>query len=745
MTSSLRSWSFILVLAASLGFVGCGDDDSGMPPVPRVDGGPGVDSGGPPTRCSPEDDADMDFISAMDEGAGDVDGDGTPNASDTDSDGDGITDRIEGGDNDCTTVPVDSDADGTPDFLDRDSNADGLDDAGQTGDSDGDGVPDWRENDLDGDGISNALERGMGATPVDTDADGIPDLQDLDSDGDTILDETEGGMDLDEDGTPNFRDLDADGDGMSDSLEAGDGELATPPRVCDQEVSPITRTPLNEDGSSYPGDGFSNFIDTDSDNDGLSDGQEQAVGSDPCRFDSDDDGVDDLFEGAYAERNCPGGVPAAGVDPSICQCGARASCTIRSEDFYLVLPYGGAPQTRVLDFSTSIRVADIFFITDTTGSMGGTVDNVKATVTTPGTGLIDRIGATIPDAWFGGGQHDDMPFASWGSSPDEPFILAIRMTPPDMASAVQSAFNGIMMHGGNDGPESQTLALHQIVTGAGGTWTYGGGFGGGATYTMPNYVGMCLDGGWGAPCFRDAALPIVILFTDICSHNGPPGEDSSCEPYSMVTPVLPTWEEAIAAMNVRGAKFIGVNASPGSSCAGPTAPDSLSPCYFLNRTAEETGSVDLDSNPLVYDLPNTASTTVFADTVVSAVETVATRVPLDVDTGVRGEPSLLANAAMYVKRRTPGCRATPAITPCFEAPPGVLDTQAVAFIDTSTFFGVIPGTRVTFQITFQNDFFRGTDRAELFVAFIDVRGGGSDILDTREVYIVVPANPVPFG
>jgi hypothetical protein len=100
---------------------------------------------------------------------------------------------------------------------------------------------------------------------------------------------------------------------------------------------------------------------------------------------------------------------------------------------------------------------------------------------------------------------------------------------------------------------------------------------------------------------------------------------------------------------------------------------------------------------------------------------------------------------MYVKRRTPGCRATPAITPCFEAPPGVSATQAVAFIDSSTFFGVIPGTRVTFQITFQNDFFRGTDKAELFVAFIDVRGGGSAILDTREVYIVVPANPVPFG
>jgi len=742
MTYRQRSWPLVIVLAAILGVAGCGDDDTA--PVVRADAG-GADTGGPVLRCSPEDDPDADYISTIDEGTGDADADGTANFSDDDSDGDGISDRIEGGDNSCESRPTDSDLDGTPDFLDRDANADGVDDSTQTGDADGDGVPDWRETDFDGDGIPNAIEFGTGATPADTDADGTLDLRDDDSDGDTILDSVEGSTDLDGDGTANFRDLDSDGDGVTDSLEAGDGETATPPRVCDEEVSPVTRTPLNPDDSPYGGDGFSDVVDTDSDNDGLSDGQEVAVGTNPCAFDTDSDGVDDLFEGAFAQRNCPGGVPAVGVDISICTCGNNAGCTIREEDFYLVLPYGGAPQTRALNFSTNIRVADIFFITDTTGSMGGTVENVKATVTTPGTGLIDRIGETIPDAWFGGGQHDDMPFASWGSSPDEPFILAIRMTPPEMASAVQTAFNGIMLHGGGDGPESQTIGLHAIVTGMGGTWTYGGGFGGGATYTMPNYAGMCLDGGWGAPCFRDAALPIIVLFTDICSHNGPPGEDSGCEPYSGVDPVLPVWEEMIAAMNRRGAKFIGVNASGGSSCAGPTAPDGVSPCYFLKRTAEETGSVDLDTNALVYDLPNSASTTVFADTIAGAVETVATRVPLDVDTGVRAEPNPLANAVMFVKRRTPGCRATPAIDPCFVPPAGVAADQAVAFIDTSTFFGVIPGTQVTFQITFQNDFFRGTDRAELFVALIDVRGGGSSILDTREVYIVVPANPIPFG
>jgi hypothetical protein len=694
MTYRQGSWTLGLVIAAALSLGGCGDKTP-TPPEPRPDGGGvdgghevdagDVDAGEPLDHCTAANDTDRDTVSNTDEGTGDADEDGIPNARDDDSDGDGIGDRIEAGDFDCLTPPVDTDSDGTPDFLD------------------------------------------------------------LDSDGDMVLDSMEGGADLDGDGVPSFRDLDSDGDGITDSVEAGDAELASPPVACDQEISPVTRTRLNPDGTPYPGDGFPDYIDTDSDNDGLADGQEIAVGSDPCNVDTDGDGVDDLFEGAYAERNCPGGVPLPGVDVSVCTCGGSAACTIPTEDFYLVLPYGGAPQLRTLEFGTTIRVADIFFITDTTGSMSGTVTNVKATVTTPGTGLIDRIGETIPDAWFGGGQHDDMPFSGWGSSPDEPFILAIRMTAPSAASAVQAAFNGIVTHGGADGPESQTFALHQIVTGAGGTWTYAGGFGLGATYFMPNYVGSCLDSGWGAPCFREAAMPIIVHFTDICSHNGPPGEDPSCDPYTDVAPVLPTWEEAIAAMNRRGAKYIGVNASGYDTCAGPTVPDGTSPCYFMKRTAEETGSVDLDGNPLVYDLPNTSSSTVFADTIAGAVQTVATRVPLDVDTGVRAEPSPLANAVMFVKRRTPGCTATPAIDPCFVPPAGTAADQAVAFIDTSTFFGVIPGTLVTFQITFQNDFFRGTDRAELFVAYIDVRGGGSAILDTRQVYIVVPANPIPFG
>lgn len=685
-----------------------------------------VDSGAAVLRCSPSDDVDEDTISNEDEGDGDPDGDGIPNHEDTDSDGDGLPDAVEAGDRDCQTPPVDSDEDGIPDFLDTDANGDAVPDAEQMErDIDEDGIPDHLDLDVDGDGLSNIIEWGNGNVPVDSDGDGTPDLYDVDSDDDTIGDVHEGAFDADEDGIPNYLDLDSDGDGVEDAYEAGDGDLSTSPTVCDVEVNPVT--------GEQESDGRADFVDPDSDNDGLGDGEEVELGTDPCNLDTDGDGFDDLAEGAYERYNCPDG--RTGRD---CGCATQAGCVIPDEHFYVVLPYGGPPVERDLDFATDIRVADIFFLTDTTGSMGGTLDRVKSTVTTPTTGLIDRISETIPNAWFGGGQHDDFPFNGYGSAADEPFILASRMTPPERAADVQSALDGITLHFGNDGPESQTEALYQIMTGEGGSWTYSG-----STYAMHRYVGDCLDGGWGAPCFRDAALAIIVLFTDICAHEGPPGDSASCRSYSGISPTAHGWTDAIEVMNRRGAKFVGINASSGNSCRSTLGPSGTSPCYYLRRTAEETGSVDVDNNPLVYDLPaGGASDAVFIHTVVGAIETVATRVPLDLDTGTRDDPSdvPMVDATRFIKRRQPSCSAIPPAETCWRTAPELEHDEAVAFYDDSTFFGVIPGTRVTFRITFQNDFYRGGQTAQVFIAFIDVRTGTA-ILDTRQVIVVVPADP----
>ena len=157
---------------------------------------------------------------------------------------------------------------------------------------------------------------------------------------------------------------------------------------------------------------------------------------------------------------------------------------------------------------------------------------------------------------------------------------------------------------------------------------------------------------------------------------------------------------------------------------------------------EDTGTVDLDGTPLVYNLPNGGSDLTFVDTVVGAIETIATRVPLDVDTALRDDPTDAdgVDATRFIVRRQPSCNATPPADTCWSPPMGIEHDAAVAAIDASTFFGAIPGTQVQFRITFWNDFLQGGTSAKVFVAFIDVRGGGSAVLDTRQVFVIVPAS-----
>lgn len=612
-------------------------------------------------RCSAADDPDDDTLSTMDEGDGDLDGDGAPNWNDPDSDGDGIPDSVEAGDALCLTPPVD------------------------------------------------------------TDDDGAPDVFDLDSDGDTLLDADEGPGDADGDTILDFRDLDSDGDGIDDAAEAGDASLETPPRHCDREVDPRT--------GERASDGLADFVDSDSDDDGASDGEELRFGTDPCDPDTDGDGFGDLVEIAREQVRCP-----SGEGHEACSCATDADCGVPSEDVFVVLPHGGDPVPRDLDFATDIRIADVFFLIDTTGSMGAELDLVKSTVTTPGVGILDRVRETIPDAWFGGGQHDDFPFGGYGGGSDEPFLLAIGMTPPARASDVQTALDAMRLHTGGDGPESGTEALHQLMTGLGGRWTYRGD----ATYTMRRYVADCLDTGWGAACFREGVLPIVVHFADFCSHNGPPGDSESCSPYVDVAPSPVSWTDAIAEMNRHGAKYIGINTDL-SPCRGVSGPSGGTPCFFMRRTAEATGAVDVDEQPLVYDLPDGGGTTLFVDTVVEAIETVATRVPVDVDTALRDDPSDAVDARRFVESLVPACGATPATDPCWSPPEGVTAEQAVVRIDESTFFGVVPGTNVTFRVTFRNAFQIAERESRLYVVVVQARTGAV-VLDERQVFVVLPAS-----
>lgn len=151
-------------------------------------------------------DTDGDRISDGDEfgssvTAADSDGDDVIDALDDDSDNDGITDRLEAGDDLIGTPPIHSDADAVADFRDDDSDddtiKDGLDNCrlvpNETQvDTDGDKIGDACEGDTDGDGINDTDDNCpsvKNADQKDNEKDGLGDTCDDDDDNDSVGDE----------------------------------------------------------------------------------------------------------------------------------------------------------------------------------------------------------------------------------------------------------------------------------------------------------------------------------------------------------------------------------------------------------------------------------------------------------------------------------------------------------------------------------------------------------------------------
>ncbi|WP_238376400.1 Ig-like domain-containing protein [Marinagarivorans algicola] len=265
----------------------------------------------------PAADADGDGLPNLLDGQGDSDGDGIANYLDPDSDNDGIPDGIEAG-----IVATDSNNNGIDDAFDAeillavDSDGDGLADLILPLDSDGDTVPDYLDLDSDNDEIPDVIEVGdIANQPVDTDGDGDYDFRDRDSDGDRLADTLEAHgspllpPDSDNDGLADFVDVDSDGDGILDTLES----LNVPaPLGVDTNANGLDDAidaaitggvdknedgvddrfePLNTDGDDLP-----DYLDLDSDNDGITDQQENQIAYVEPTVDSDGNGLIDSLD-----------------------------------------------------------------------------------------------------------------------------------------------------------------------------------------------------------------------------------------------------------------------------------------------------------------------------------------------------------------------------------------------------------------------------------------------------------------
>lgn len=214
---------------------------------------------------------------------GDTDTDSLWDIVDTDDDADGILTIVEGtgeGELDESCDGVGSGPDGVPNYRDTDSDGDFILDIYEPGDANGDGRPDYLvcdecsdPTDPDLDGLCTSLEVQLGTDPndADSDDDGVPDDIEVSS-----------GPDTDRDGLINALDDDDDDDGVPTSVEAPNGDVAR----------------------DRDGDGLFDYLDArdwdgvnfDRDADGLVNGDEEVLGTDPADPDSDGDGFSDGVE-----------------------------------------------------------------------------------------------------------------------------------------------------------------------------------------------------------------------------------------------------------------------------------------------------------------------------------------------------------------------------------------------------------------------------------------------------------------
>jgi hypothetical protein len=499
-----------------------------------------------------------------------------------------------------------------------------------------------------------------------------------DRDGDGIADAVEGTGDLDGDGIPNREDLDSDGDGRPDAEEHGDG---SPCEIVDSDR-----------------DGRADAVDLDSDNDGLSDREEtERFFTNPTEIDTDGDGVTDLGE-----------VRGSMTDPS------DPASTIPDGDFFVVLPFGGAAEERVLRFDTGIKVADVYFLVDVTGSMSSAIANVRTSLNEISAQIAER----IPDVQMGVGRFADFPFETpggggvfdpggteYGQPDDVPYAHVQDIT--GALGDVQTALDGLQASGGADGPESHVEALYQTATGEGGTWR----FNGDRFELPPRSCPMIPDEigrRFGYPCFRPGALPIVVLVSDAEWHNGPGGSNA----YEPFQPAAHIFDHAANALTSIGARFVGVAVRNGGR--DPSG-----------EMARRTGTVDESDRPLVFN----ARDGEVSSNIVDGIGRIAGGVTQDVSTVTRNQPGNPDDfdATQFIKTITPveGYR---------NGAPG----EGYRSKDDRAFYEVVPGTLVEFEVRFLNDVRPPAESAEIFRARIMVMGNGVAELDARNAYIVVP-------
>ncbi|HEX5053595.1 MAG TPA: hypothetical protein VFZ65_17585 [Planctomycetota bacterium] len=99
-----------------------------------------------------------------------------------------------------------------------------------------------------------------------------------------------------------------------------------------------------------------------------------------------------------------------------------------------------------------VAQADVYLLADTTGSMSSVLNAVKTNAVAVVTALL----GSGTDLQIGIGNYKDFPF--------DPYCFQHQLSPTNNQAAIVAAINTWTAGGGNDTPEGQFFALHQIAT-----------------------------------------------------------------------------------------------------------------------------------------------------------------------------------------------------------------------------------------------------------------------------------------
>jgi hypothetical protein len=434
-----------------------------------------------------------------------------------------------------------------------------------------------------------------------------------------------------------------------------------------------------------------------------------------------------------------------------------------SQDFFFNLPYMINPQTQTLTFTTQVQSLDVFFGVDTTGSMGGEIQQLTNSLQTT---IIPNVKASAAkSAWFGVGAQDDWPTGGYGQPGcdgphDQPLILIQPMTADIMAA--QNAVTQLMHNGapagcGDDIPEGQMEELYQIATGSGQM---------NANCDIPpNHTGI---GGVG---FRDGALPVVVPVSDAVFHSIGDAMPYTCFGSSVaygsdVSPYGHTRTQVATALNQICAKVVGISARNGQEEGCESTNDMI---YFANATGAvvppeawdipmrpancatgqcctgEAGVGEMPNMaglcPLVFKIPMDG--TGIGDQVTAGIAQLARFASFSVVTDVIGQTTDEEGDMLPAGDTT--ANFLQSITPLDALPPPPPPTIPTPLIMGNGFVNVVPGSLVRFTVTATNTIQPATTWPQVFHATIRIRAGGCADLDSRDVIILIPPTALTPG